>query len=151
MKGVKNMTVQRTHQGFRFASMLGMCVLLGATVGGCFNTYRVSSDEYRKLQTNEEVPRTIKGQGGEAVLVERTTNIFVRSVGGRRYPITPFNFKMTGSQLVASDRDTLLSLGEISEYEVDHLSTPLTVGIISAAAILAGGLITYTILSADAE
>ncbi|MBT8493155.1 MAG: PilZ domain-containing protein, partial [Deltaproteobacteria bacterium] len=43
--------------------------------------------------------------------------VYVRSVGGRRYPITAFNFKMTRSQLVASDRDTLLALGELESYE----------------------------------
>ena len=40
-----------------------------------------------------------------------------------RYPIAPFNFKMTESQLVASDRDYILDLGELREAaEVDHMS-----------------------------
>jgi hypothetical protein len=139
----------RTNKGLRLISVMAMWAFIAAMTGGCFNTYRVSADEYRKLQTSAEVPRTIKSKSGTDVLVEETTNTYVRSVGGRRYPITPFNFKMTASQLVASDRDTLLSLGEIAEFEVDHLSTPLTVGIISAAVVLAGGLITYTILEAE--
>ena len=139
----------RTNNGIRLAALTIALAFFAATASGCFNTYRVPADEFRKLQTAEEVPRTIKSKGSVDVLVEETTNIYVRSEGGRRYPITPFNFKMTRSQLVASDRDTLLSLGEIAEYEVDHLSTPLTVGIISAAVVLAGGLITFTLLTAE--
>ena len=139
----------RTNNGNRFAAMAIALAFFATAASGCFNTYRVPADEFRKLQTAEEVPRTIKSKGSTDVLVEETTNIYVRSEGGRRYPITPFNFKMTGSQLVASDRDTLLSLGEIAEYEVDHLSTPLTVGIISAAVVLAGGLITFTLVTAE--
>jgi len=139
----------RTNNGIRLTALAAILAMFALTASGCFNTYRVTADEYRKLQTAEEVPRTIKSKGGTDVLVEETTNIYVRSEGGRRYPITPFNFKMTRSQLVASDRDTLLSLGEIAEFEVDHLSTPLTVGIISAAVVLAGGLIAFTLLSAE--
>lgn len=139
----------RTNKTLRFAALGVIFAFFAATASGCFNTYRVSPDEFRKLQTSEQVPRTIKSKGNTDVVVEETTNVYVRSEGGRRYPITPFNFKMTGSQLVASDRDTLLSLGEIAEYEVDHLSTPLTVGIISAAVVLAGGLIAFTLVTAE--
>jgi hypothetical protein len=48
--------------------------------------------------------------------------------------VTPFNFKITESQLVASDRDTLLAVDGIDAYEVDHLSTWKTVLIASLPA-----------------
>src|SRR5690554_2582970 len=109
-------TARRTGRATALATTVAFLI---ATLSGCFNTYRVQQDEFAKLQTAEEVPRTVTSVSGDQVVVDRETPLYVRSVGGRRYPITPFNFKMTGSQLVASDRDTLLALGEIQSYEVD--------------------------------
>ena len=123
---------------------LSLCV-----TSGCFDTYRFKPEEFAKIQTPEEIPRTLNSVGGEEVLVQRGNNTYVRSKGGRRYPITAFNFKMTRSQLVASDRDILLALGDIKSYEVDHLSTWKTVLLISAGVLATGGLITYTLLSAE--
>ena len=91
----------------------------------------------------------MKSKDGEEIVVERGTNVFVRSVGGRRYQLTPFNFKLTRSQLVASDRDTLLMKSEIDEYEVDLLSTPLTVVLISAGVAVAGGLIALAVVQSQ--
>ncbi len=116
---------------------------------GCFNTYRFAPKEFKKLQTTEKIPRTVVSKKGRQIVVERTTPIFVRSTGGRRYRITPFNFKMTQTQLVASDRDYLLSIGEIKRYEVDLLSTPLTVLLISLGVAVAGGLIGFAVISAE--
>jgi len=48
-------------------------------------------------------------------VVERDTRLAVRSEGGRKYPVTPFNFSVTQTQLVASDRDTLLALDELRD------------------------------------
>ena len=118
---------------------------------GCFNTYRFTPTEFKKLQSTLKVPQTVVSKKGRQVVVERTTPIFVRSTGGRRYRITPFNFKMTRTQLVASDRDYLLSIGEIKSYEVDLLSTPLTVLLISLGVALAGGLIVGAVLQAKPE
>lgn len=118
------------------------------SVTACFNTYDVPREEFERLQASEDIPLTVKSKAGEAVLVDRDTNIYVRSVGGRRYPITPFNFKMTSSQLVASDRDTLLALGEIEDYEVDHFSEVQTGLIIGVGVAAVTALIVVTALTA---
>src|SRR5690349_19463200 len=97
-------------------------LVFSTSAAACFNTYDVPREEFEKLQISDTVPLAVKSVKGESVLVDRETNIYVRSEGGRRYPVTPFNFKMTSSQLVASDRDTLLALNEIKDYEVDHFS-----------------------------
>jgi len=139
---------------------------LAVSVTGCYNTYRIPSDEYRKLQsrtalsedahlkdkiTKEELEALEKlgetdsvgvtSEKSERVMVNRDTRLFVRSQGGRRYPITPFNFSMMSSQLVASDRDTLMPLSEIKSFEVDHLSGVktgglLVVGVAAVAAVI---------------
>jgi len=119
-----------------------------SSVAGCFNTYTVPQEEFAKLQAADEVPLAVASKGGESVLVDRDTNLYVRSAGGRRYPVTPFNFKMTSSQLVASDRDTLLALGEIAEYEVDHFSEVQTGLLIGAGVLAVTALIVVTALTA---
>lgn len=121
------------------------------SVSACFNTYDVPREEFEKLQASDDVPLTVKSKAGEDVLVDRDTNIFVRSVGGRRYPVTPFNFKMTSSQLVASDRDTLLALGEIEDYEVDHFSELQTGLLIGAGVAAVTALIVVTALTAGTK
>ncbi len=139
-------TARRTGRATALATTVAF---LMAALSGCFNTYRVSQEEFAALQTAEEVPRTVTSNSGDQVVVDRETPLYVRSVGGRRYPITPFNFKMTGSQLVASDRDTLLALGEIQSYEVDLLSTPKTVGLIALGVSVAVGLIAVTVITSS--
>ena len=55
--------------------------------------------------------------------------------------MTPFNFRISQTQLVASDRDTLLAVNGIESYEVDHLSTWKTVLLASGGAAIAAGVI----------
>ncbi len=132
-------------------ALLTLASFFGAALSGCFNTYQVSQEEFARLQVSEEIPLAVTSKGGEKVLVDRDTNIFVRSVGGRRYPVTPFNFKMTQSQLVASDRDTLLALGEIDKYEVDLFSDTQTILLITAGVAAVTALIVVTALTAGSK
>lgn len=136
---------------FRLISMVTLAAFTSASLTGCFNTYRVTPEEFAKLQDSEEIPLTVDTLDGEQVVVDRDTNIFVRSVGGRRYPVTPFNFKMTPSQLVASDRDTLLALSEIGEYEVDLFSDTQTILLISGGVVAVAGLIVATAIMAGSK
>ena len=117
---------------------------------GCYNTYTVPKAEFERLQRAESVDTSVvvKSKGGDGVQVTKDTLLFVRSDGGRRYPITPFNFKVTQSQLVASDRDTLLALDEISNFEVDHISVGWTATFIATGAAAVAGLIVLTVLNA---
>ncbi len=49
------------------------------------------------------------------------------------------------------DRDTLLMLDEVNSFEVDHLSTPLTVLIIVAGVVVVGGLVAVAVVCQKAE
>ena len=124
---------------------------LSGALSGCFNTYQVTQEEFARLQSQDEVPLTVSATSGEKLLVDRDTPIYVRSVGGRRYPVTPFNFKMTPSQLVASDRDTLLALAELENYEVDLFSDTQTILMISAGVAVVAGLIVITAVTAGSK
>ena len=159
------------HLG-RPTAILALLTLATASLTGCYNTYRVPQDEFRKLQSAgaviedqklaavispEEVSNlekrgendliTVTDDKNEKVGVNRDTRLFVRSEGGRRYQVTPFNFSMISSQLVASDRDYLLPLTEVKSYEVDHFSTVKTVVIVSAGVAVAAALIVGILVS----
>lgn len=136
----------------RFTAAITVVFFFGSLLG-CYNTYTVSKEEFEKLQRVPDGARqtTIQDGEGQAVAVSDSTKLYARSVGGRRYPVTPFNFKVTGSQLVASDRDTLLAVDGIASYEVDHLSTWKTVGLVSIGVAAAAGVIVAIIFTAGSK
>ena len=119
----------------RILSVVTEVCFFSAT-NGCYNTYVLEKDEFGRLQRAPDNSRnvTVTDKAGKKVAVSDGTSVYVRSTGGRRYQVTPFNFKMTESQLVASDRDTLLAVDGIDAYEVDHLSTWKTVLLASLGA-----------------
>jgi hypothetical protein len=119
------------------------------TATGCFSTYELAPEEFSKLQSVEEIPRTVTSIEGDQIVVDRDTALYLRSKGGRRYPVTSYNFKMTPSQVVASDRDTLMLTSEVESYEVDLLNTAGTVILIVGVVLVVGGLIGITV--ADSE
>ncbi len=147
-------------------------VLACWALSGCYNTYVVPTLEFRRLQSpealmsdrilqdkidKEEVKKlidrtgkqvvTVKTSDGKQVGVGNQTKIFVRSTGGRRYRVTPFNFRIAGTQLVASDRDTLMPMASIKANEVDLLSTGKTAGIIAVGVGAVAGVIAAIVAS----
>lgn len=137
----------------RFIAIVTALSFFALSSVGCYNTYTVDKSEFAKLQRLPEGKTTvaIKDSKSKGVVVAETTGIYARSNGGRRYPVTAFNFKMTSSQLVASDRDTLLALDEIKSFEVDHLSTWKTVGMITLGATAAAGVIVSILVTAGTK
>lgn len=126
-----------------------VCILSMMSIG-CYNTYNIPKTEFERLQQAETTDQSmvVRSDSGEGVEVTKDTRVFARTNGGRRYQITPFNFKMTETQLVASDRDQLLSLGELKAFEVDHISVIWTTSLIVLGAGAVGGLIFATIATA---
>ncbi|GEM_PF-391444 len=149
----------------RTAAILVILAML-APLSGCYNTYNVPSMQFRKLQSKQAIGGdrqmantlkqaemeklmtraetdsvTVKDEKTKLIAVTRNTKLFVRSQGGRRYQISPFNFSMNSSQLVASDRDTLIPLSDLKSYEIDLLSNGKTIGVIAVGVGLAVGFI----------
>jgi hypothetical protein len=117
---------------------------------GCNNTYIVDRSEFKKLERkpDDSALVTISDLAGTPVAVEDSTKLYVRSLGGRRYPVTAFNFNLTESQLVASDRDTLLMLDGLKTFEIDHVSTWKTIGLVGGiSAALAGTILAIVLTS----
>jgi hypothetical protein len=123
--------------------LVALTVVITLFTVGCYNTYMIPRSELATLQDRpENGVATVKDVDGKDIEVKDDTNLFVRSSGGKRYPITPFNFKATESQLVASDRDYILDTNGLKENaEVDQPSTWKTALCIIAGVIVAGGLI----------
>ena len=142
--------MQRITAVLTAASFLAVMSLSGT---GCYNSYMVEQGEFKKLESkpDDKESVTVTESKGRAVVVSDTTGIYVRGLSGRRYPVTPFNFKMSKRQLVASDRDTLLMLNEIQSYEVDHLSTGKTIGMLGLGAAAAAGVIVTIIVTAGTK
>ncbi|MBM4396557.1 MAG: hypothetical protein FJ087_12825 [Deltaproteobacteria bacterium] len=133
-------------------SVVALTVLVAFVAAGCYNTYTIPRTELSGLQASESGTATVKDLEGNSLVVKDDTRLFVRSKGGKRYPITPFNFKMTESQLVASDRDYILDLNGIKdEAEVDHVSTWKTALLIGAGAAAVAGLIVLTVFTANSK
>lgn len=143
--------MQRSPRRMAIVTALSILFFSAGAVSGCFNTYELTQEEFQRLQASDEIPLAVDSKSGEKLLVDRDTPIFVRSVGGRRYPLTPFNFKMTSSQLVASDRDTLLAISELEDYEVDLFSDTQTILLISAGVAVVAGLIVITAVTAGSK
>lgn len=124
-------------------------VLIAFATVGCYNTYRIPRTELAKLQSSETGQEVVRDLEGKEILVKDDTRLYVRSKGGKRYPITPFNFRLTESQLVAPDRDYILDLNSLEEQgEVDHVSTWKTATLIGVGAAALAGLIVLTVISA---
>ncbi|HOD08250.1 MAG TPA: hypothetical protein PLY68_03610 [Myxococcota bacterium] len=124
---------------------------------GCYNTYRIPTSQLETLQSPPEQGDsiTVTDEKGEQVVVKDDSRLFVESDGGKRYPITPFNFKLTESQLVASDRDYILARDGLKDGgEIELVSTwkwalGITGGVVLAGAII--GLIAWAATTSGGE
>ncbi len=125
----------------RSVSLVLLIAFSAVSLSGCYNTHYLKQETFASLQRSDDPTATVADKEGKPVTVSNDSKLFVHSVGGRRYPVTPFNFKMTKSQLVASDRDYILFLTEVDSYEVDKLSTWKTVGLIGLGVGVVGGFI----------
>ena len=123
----------------RISALLTL-LTFGAT--GCYNTYHLERDDFVQLQRAEEdQDAVVKTREGASLRVTTDTPLYVRSDGGRRYPITPYNFLVSSSQLVAPDRDYILMVDQLESYEVDVPSTGKTIALIGAGVAAVTGLI----------
>jgi len=125
-----------------------LVVLMFGTLS-CYNTYHITMDQLKELQSSDKGALVVNSEEGQKVEVNQGTRLFVRDVEGKKWQVTPFNFKVTGAQLVASDRDYIFMLSQLKpKGEVELLSTAKTVGAIAVAAGLVAGLIAYTVSTA---
>ena len=70
-----------------------LMILLLTLQTGCYNTYTVKMDEFRKIQESDEDSfKTIKTDDGQEITITENSRIGVTDISGTYYPISPFNF-----------------------------------------------------------
>lgn len=129
--------------------LVALLLILSFASFACYSTYSISMDQLRELQVADQNNKIVQSTDGTPIEVTTDTRLFVRDNTGKKYPITPYNFKVTNSQLVASDRDYIFMLDQITDKgEIELLSTFKTVGLIALGAGAAVGLIIVTVATA---
>jgi hypothetical protein len=113
---------------------------LGST--GCYKGYAIKQDELGKVQSGAE-SRTVKlsSEEGEELEVSDGTGIQITDRDGLTYPLQPFGFKLTATQLVAPEQDLVLPIGTIDRIEVRKLNTLGTVGLFGLGVLAATGIV----------
>ena len=120
----------------------------GLASTGCYNTYTISSDELKKLQSGQETSKVeVVSSEGETVEISAETPLEVTLVGGDSYRITPFNFLLSDQQLVSPDYDLLLSAKNVEGAQIREISYGKTFGLVGGVvAVVAGAFITLSLL-----
>ena len=124
-----------------------LMILLLTLQTGCYNTYTVKMDEFRKIQESDEDSfKTIKTDDGQEITITENSRIGVTDISGTYYPISPFNFTLNQRQLVAPDDDLLISTKQIKNTNVKLINpTNTTLLIVGAAVALVGAAIGITV------
>lgn len=132
--------------------LVGVVLLVIFAPVACYNTYYINRSELEKLERSDKTAVVVKDSKGRNIQVRETSRLFVRSKGGKRYQLTPFNFKLTKQQLVASDRDYILDVNGLkSGGEIDTPSIWKNALLISGGVGIVAGLILLVILTSGSK
>lgn len=118
----------------------------------CYNSFRISTDELERLSSRYiDESATVQGtRGGQTqeVEVRATSPITLRTEGGERHSITPFNFSMTDNQFIAPDYDLLLQRDSIAHADVAEFA-PLKTGLLISGIVIAavGSFVAISVLA----
>ena len=110
-------------------------VALTAVQTACYNRYNISTDELTNLDSSH-IARSVvvKDNAGMDIAVSATTPIKVQTAASE-FSVSPFNFALTESQLVAPDYDLLLSREDVTGAVVSEFNPAKT------WSLAAGGLL----------
>ena len=128
-----------------------LMILLLTLQTGCYNTYTVKMDEFRKIQESDgDSFKTIKTDDGQEITITENSRIGVTDTAGQYYAISPFNFTLNKRQLVAPDDDLLISTRQIKNTNVKLINpTNTTLLIVGATLALVGAAIGITVATPE--
>ena len=128
--------------------LIAALVALTAVQTACYNRYTISTDELSNLDSTH-IARSVvvKDDSGMDVTVSATTPIKVQTATSE-FSVSPFNFALTESQLVAPDYDLLLSREEVTGAVVSEFASSKTWSIAAGGLLAAIGA--FVLISADA-
>ncbi len=122
------------------------------TIQGCYSGYAIKKDELAKLQSGvEERKVSLTSVDGEPLTVTEGTGLEVIDQDGLTYPLQPFNFKVTATQIVAPEQDLVLPLGFVDRVEVRKLNPMGTVLLITAGAASATAIVVGIVATAGED
>ncbi len=118
---------------------------------GCYNTYGVSLQELGKAQETAGRSQAVKLKTttDEEVLVTENSKIGVTDTDGTYHAISPFNFTLTSSQLVAPDEDFLIPVSAVKTGNVKVVSASKTTWLVVAGVVALVGAGAAIALTAD--
>ena len=132
--------------------LISVMLLIAFAPVACYNTYYISTDQLKKLEHADKTSVKVEDKKGKILEVKGTTRLFVQSKGGKRYHITPFNFKLTSQQLVASDRDYILDIHQLKPGgQIDRPSVWKNALLISGGVLLVTGFILVMVFTAGSK
>ncbi len=124
-------------------SLAVMMIVVMVGQFGCYNTYRISLEEMQKAQYGGDLNAVaVSTEEGTEIVVSEDTKIGVTTRGGDYWAVSPFNFTLDKSRLIAPDEDLMLDSAEIETGNVKQVSAGKTVGLVlgGLAVVIAGGL-----------
>ena len=125
---------------------------------GCYNTYVVSTEEFKKIQESDGAEfKSIMTEGGQEITITENSRVGVQDINGNYYPISPFNFTISKMQMIAPDDydlegnlGLLIDTKEISVKNVQIVNPTNTALLIGGVAVaLIGAAVGVTLLTPD--
>lgn len=115
---------------------------------GCYNTYSVSMDEFKKIQEADGASfKTITTEDGTEITVTENSRVGVTDINGKYSSISPFNFTLNNMQLVAPDDDILMPTKSIKQTNIKLVNPTDTAMLIGGVALVLIGTAVGVILS----
>jgi agmatine/peptidylarginine deiminase len=116
------------------AALMSLCVLQLA----CYNKYDITAEQLTALTSSNiaEVVLVELPQGPVAVRASTPIQLITESQGRRN--ISPFNFSLTNTQLIAPDYDLLLPRAQISGARIQEYNKGRTMMLVVGSVLAAG-------------
>jgi len=123
----------------KLVRLVAPIVLIAFFQLGCYAKYRISISELEELQSGSMQETVTVNSDAGPVVVRGTTPIEVHTTTGVRHSVTPFNFSVTDTQLVAPDYNLLIVRDNLDHARVSEFKRGRTVALIVGSVLLAGG------------
>lgn len=131
---------------FKPLSILMILTLIFQT--GCYNTYSVSVDEFKKIQEADGASfKKITTEDGQEITITENSRVGITDLNGVYYPVSPFNFTLNEMQLVAPDDDIIIPRQAIQQTNIKLVSPSDTALLIGGVALVLVGAAVGVILS----
>ncbi|MFT4703840.1 MAG: hypothetical protein ACI81R_001533 [Bradymonadia bacterium] len=117
----------------------------------CYKSYTITTDELEQLQSSNIAESVTLPTADGEVEVSVATPITLQIADGENHRLSPFNFTMNESNLIAPDYNLLVTRSNIEGARVQQFSKGRTIALIVGSIVAAGGLFAVVTLTAPEE